>query len=286
MYMREGFLNIYDDHIVDSNQPLLITSAGHYRLIKRQYLRTFRPEGREDYQLIYVVKGKAIFLKNNRNIVVSEGGILIYRPSEIQQYEYSLINTSEVYWIHFTGSQASSILDSLCLNQDDIVFGGNSSMLTSVIDSIITEIQLKEKGFGSLCELYFRQLLIMIQRGDEKNKNKVERTYSLIRRIEEDMHANYNNNILIEEYAKKYNISICWFIRIFKNKTGRTPQAYIMELRIRKAKELLRYSDLQVAEIASIVGYENALYFSRIFKKSVGVSPMGYKKEKSRVYTE
>ena len=72
-------------------------------------------------------------------------------------------------------------------------------------------------------------------------------------------------------------MSESWLIRCFRQRTGMTPQRYLTDIRLNQAKELLAASSLNVGEIAAVVGYENALYFSRIFRKYVGVSPREYR---------
>lgn len=69
-----------------------------------------------------------------------------------------------------------------------------------------------------------------------------------------------------------------WFIRCFKDFTGSSPQAYLTDMRIEQAKDLLSNTSFQIAEIAELVGYSDPLYFSRIFKKKTGYSPNEYKK--------
>ncbi len=73
-------------------------------------------------------------------------------------------------------------------------------------------------------------------------------------------------------------MSTSWFIRSLKQYTGMTPVQYIILIRIAKARTLLESTDYSINEIASIVGYDNPLYFSRIFKKHTGSSPANYRK--------
>lgn len=63
-------------------------------------------------------------------------------------------------------------------------------------------------------------------------------------------------------------MSTCWFIRSFKQYTGMPPRKYLTSIRVKKAQELLESTDYGIGEIGSIVGYDNPLYFSRIFKKN------------------
>ena len=88
----------------------------------------------------------------------------------------------------------------------------------------------------------------------------------------------YNEEICIEDYAQKHHMSTSWFIRNFKQYTGSTPMQYILSIRIYNAEALLQNEQYNVTEISNIVGYDNPLYFSRIFKKVKGLSPSEYRK--------
>ncbi len=72
-------------------------------------------------------------------------------------------------------------------------------------------------------------------------------------------------------------MSVSWFARVFKRHTGTSPQQYLINVRINKAKELLVSSTYNISKIAEIVGYYNPLYFSRVFKKHTGCSPSEYR---------
>ena len=74
-------------------------------------------------------------------------------------------------------------------------------------------------------------------------------------------------------------MSVCWFIRCFRTQMGITPQQYLTEIRLSRAKELLAASEYPVGEVAAMVGYGNPLYFSRIFRQRVGVSPLVYRRQ-------
>lgn len=88
---------------------------------------------------------------------------------------------------------------------------------------------------------------------------------------------NYNLEISIEEYAVSKGMSVSWFIRNFKKYTGKTPVQYLTSIRLTNAQVLLETTTYSVNEIAGIIGYNNALYFSRIFHKQKGCSPSAYR---------
>ena len=74
-------------------------------------------------------------------------------------------------------------------------------------------------------------------------------------------------------------MSVSWFIRNFKEYTELTPTQYLLSLRISNAQTLLESTNYNVTEIADIVGYDNPLYFSRIFKKQSGMSPSEFRRQ-------
>ena len=88
----------------------------------------------------------------------------------------------------------------------------------------------------------------------------------------------YNEQISIEDYAQSRNMSVSWFQRSFKQIVNYSPMQYILTIRMNNAASLLESTDYSMAEISAIVGYDNPLYFSRLFKKQKGVSPSEYRK--------
>ena len=88
--------------------------------------------------------------------------------------------------------------------------------------------------------------------------------------------------INIDDYAKENHFSTSWFIRNFKLYTGITPKQYILKKRIYNAEALLQNTQYNINEIAQIIGYDNPLYFSRVFQKTKGISPSEYRKNISQ----
>jgi len=92
------------------------------------------------------------------------------------------------------------------------------------------------------------------------------------------MIQNYGTDIDISEYAAECNISTSRFLHLFKESTGTSPQNYIISIRIKKACELLENTDLSILKVAEQVGICDQNYFSRLFKKHMGISPSEYRK--------
>ena len=135
-------------------------------------------------------------------------------------------------------------------------------------------------GYQEMLVILLRYLLILVHRQVTREhilKNEyLDNEMDLAAQYFND---NYNNDLSIEEYANSRGMSVSWFIRNFKEYTGSTPLQYIVSIRITNAQRILETTTYTVTEIGHIVGYENPLYFSRIFHKQKGVSPSGYRKQ-------
>ena len=270
MYINTGYLNNSHMDFKDKSQPLIIGSCGTYRLTTHPKLPTYRPRGRLDFQIIYIASGKGHFhfdSPDNETIVPS-GNIVLYRPKEFQKYEYYGEDKTEVYWIHFTGNDVTNILRKYGFQDNKHIFQvGFSLEYERVFKRIIIELQRCQMNYEEMLTLLLHHLFIIFER-ELKREHILKNEY-----LDKEMdiatsyfNENYNHDINIDEYASSRGMSVSWFIRNFKKYTGQTPMQFIVSLRINNAQILLETTDYSINEISSIVGYENQLYFSRLFR--------------------
>lgn len=285
MYINNAYLNNSLVDIKDKSKPLIVTSCGTYHLFTRPKLPTWRPKGRVDFQLLYIASGKAHFHFGEKEEIVTAGHMVLYRPKEPQKYEYYGTDQTEAYWVHFTGGNVTNLLRSYGLTNDKKVFYCGSDLeYKNLFRAMIQELQMCREDYPEMLEIYLRQIFIKLHR----YLNTVSRVDNS--QIAEEIDKatmyfseHYNEDICIEEYAKTHNMSTSWFIRNFKQYTGSTPMQYILSIRLHNAEALLKSNQYNVTEIASIIGYDNPLYFSRIFKKAKGLSPSEYRKNISQI---
>lgn len=275
MFQLTGYLGGYDEDICREDTDFLVTSAGHYRLVKRPVFETVRPEGRQDYQILYVAQGSLEVRTGEEERLISEGEGVLFRPGEPQWYRYRLENGPEAYWMHFTGRGAGQLLEDAGLGGQFIRAGIRGEYL-SLFDRMIRELQMKRPGFSVLCGGCGMELLALMGRQNAARPGTP--ADGAIEEMIARFHRDFKENIRVEDCARACNMSKSWFIRSFRVRTGVTPQRYLTDLRLTEAKELLSSSSLNIGEIAAFCGYENALYFSRIFRKYTGTSPTAYRK--------
>ena len=279
MFVNSGYLHDSRAPIKDKSRPMIVTSCGTYRLKTVKRLPTWRPKGRLDYQLLYIVSGKGHFYFHGEDRVVYAGRMVLIQPRQEQHYEYFGEDKPEVYWVHFTGSDVKNILHSYNIPMDDPIFySGASSTYSYLFKEMIHELQDCKTGYEDLLAMYLRQIFLLVQRTRQEERPTVS-TY-----IQEEMefarryfNEHYNEPISIQEYAESRNMSVCYFQRNFKQIVKHTPMQYLLTIRVNNAASLLETTDYSMAEIAAIVGYEDPLYFSRLFRKIKGVSPRDYR---------
>ncbi len=282
MYINSAYLNRSLVDFKDKSRPLIVGSCGTYHLYTCPRLPTHRPKGRLDFQLLYVASGKAHFYfdKSEEDTVVTAGHMVLYRPKEPQRYIYYGEEQTEVYWVHFTGNNVTNILRHYGIGSGmRVIETGTSLEYPRIFKQMIQELQRCQAHYPDLLTLLLLELLIRIERqiGREHRPKDAYLNAEMELAIQH-FSDHYSDEINIEEYALSRGMSVSWFIRSFKQYAGTTPMQYLVERRMANAQVLLETTSYNISEIAALVGYDNPLYFSRIFRKQKGMSPSEYRK--------
>jgi len=117
-------------------------------------------------------------------------------------------------------------------------------------------------------DLLLRELLIDMGEANSPIQNK--RLTEIIAYIEK----HYSDNLCLSALSKRFSLSQSYIARLFREEMGCKPSEYVNRIRISVAKAMLLQTDMSVSEIAEKVGYSDVYYFSKIFKRMVGMSPL------------
>jgi AraC-like DNA-binding protein len=104
----------------------------------------------------------------------------------------------------------------------------------------------------------------------------------LVRALVARVHTGYAGDISLQAFAAEHGVSLAYFSRLFKDEVGMTFSDYLTHIRVERAKELLARGDLRPGEVSALVGYEDPKYFSQIFRRAAGLSPLDYQRSRQR----
>ena len=283
MYTNLAYLGEAHEDIVDNSKPILVTAAGYYRVHTSEVIETDRPNGRGDYQLLYISAGKLHLYVDGEERIITKGNMLLFRPGETQIYNLYSADKPETYWVHFTGSDVDLLLDYYGMPKDEnVFFTGTSPDYQWLFKQMIQELQLCRVNYEDLLNMNLRHIFLMINRFLKEGTELDSDALDEVERATHYFNENYNLNICIKDYANERHMSECWFNRTFKHVTKVTPMQYIIQLRMTNALNLLEHTNYNIIQVANAVGYDDAYYFSRLFKKNIGVSPTEYRKQKEK----
>lgn len=264
-----------DSGFENSEKPYEINCCGYQYIDDTDFIRD-RPNGRLDFQIIYLHHGRALVKAAGLKKEIEAGTIIVYYPHEPQYYRYISSQAAEDYWIHFTGTEAMALMQQYGLTSG-VYTVGIRNRLCSVFKDIMIELQLKNEGFADIVSNLFLTIPPLIRRyisnshGDLDLDRRFDR---LILLLNDSYHKSWN----IDEMAAVCHLSASRFIHYFKERKGIAPLHFLIEIRIQKAKEMMLNSSLNIKQVAQLVGYSDPLYFSRIFKKITGISPRRFQR--------
>ncbi len=262
-----------DRHFI--RQPLAVVSAGHFIIDDKsaEVSGPTRPQGFPDYQLIYIRKGKGHFFFEDGEQTVGAGQVVLYSPHEPQIYRYFKEEGAEVFWLHFGGSEAASLLEELKLNAEKVFSLCAEGDIPLLISELIAELQLQKPAFQAACRALLTAVLTRVCRC----RHTLESSDAVIERACLKIAAGYAKNLTNQELADACNMSVSSFAHRFKEKIGVSPREFLLRRRLAAACFLLENTDTPIGNIAKDVGFEDALYFSKFFRSRTGQNPSDYR---------
>ncbi len=225
-----------------------------------QYSRHSHPYA----ELVFVSNGRMTILINNCGYEVSEGDVLIippHTPHEGVEGE-DFVNI----YVHVKNLDFSDVL---CVRDYD----GSARTLVTMLLRVMSE---QEIGYSEISDKLFDALRAYV-----KKYSKRSFKYDFVSRIKNLIYENLENpTFRISDEVRHIGFNPDYFRRCFVEEMGQTPVAYMTGLRIERAKNLLvQVPPISVEKVAEQCGFSDSFYFSKIFKKHTGSSPLGYRKQ-------
>ncbi len=234
----------------------------------------YGPHMRDDYLIYYIKKGEAELTVGNSRILLSGEGFFVNFPHSNYIYRSTDAHPWSIKWISANGELIERYLALVGITREQPFMPlQNGREVEVLFDEMYELFDRPSLSTRIYCISLLHKLFSLLSADKRENKSPYVRQALSI--IEKD-YASPGCNVL--SIANALHLHPNYFSILFKKETGTLPKEAIHNTRMRNAAKMLRFTDHPVKEIASVVGFSDGLYFSRVFRKRFGVSPTEYRR--------
>ena len=229
-----------------------------------------RSAGRLDYHILMVSSGTCEVFYREKPYTLAAGNLVLYAPHETQKYICRIGSTS--LWCHFTGTVADEILSTEGITSGVYFLPSRRSVTDSFVEMIrrFHQSESQELVNASLIELIFHLKEALLCPHQKE-------TPGLLLSVLDDIHQNYHKPLTLGELARKSGYSKSRFSHLFAETMGTTPMKYLNDIRLQASCEMLTETTLAIGAVALQCGFNDPLYFSRLFARKYHMTPSEYR---------
>lgn len=225
-------------------------------------------------------------------VVLSGSGYLYYhnKSRKLKKGDCVFIDCSEDYihktsqdlwalkWVHFNSETMSNIYKKYVeRGGNNVIHSNHVKEFETILDSVLSIAESKDYIKDMEINEKLVSLMTMIMRESIRRESQKELKASIVEKVKDYLNSAYVQNITLDKLSNIFYINKYYLSRVFKSVYGTTIDNYLLQLRINKSKELLRFTDLSMLEISQTIGFQDQNYFSRVFKLIEGCSPTKYR---------
>ena len=253
---------------------------------------SFGPAARNHYLFHYCISGTGTLIADNTKgdfpspsyQIKSGQGFMIF-PNQVCTYSADHEIPWEYVWIEFDGLRVKEVVNFAGLTPDRPVYKARYKDIAETMKNEMLYIvnHKEESPFHLIGHLYLfidsfvrASTSTQLGSGNRLSDFYIKEAFSFIEQ-------NFQNAISVEDIAASCGLNRSYFGKIFHENTGKSPQEFLISYRMTKAAELLKLTDLSIADIGNAVGYPNQLHFSRAFKNVYTVSPRQWRYENGTI---
>lgn len=240
---------------------------------------SYGPIMRKGYLIHYVLKGTGIYKARGKLFRLQEGDAFLICPDELIYYEADQ-NTPWTYtWIGMQGIKIKGYLERTSLFDSLVVSFGQDEQLRRCHEKMSEADKLTQNRDLIMNSILYEYLFLLAQKFPNVQTAICQKKPSYAEDALQYIEDHYCDPITIQDIADHLGINRSYLHRLFKSFTSVSIQSYLLDYRIKQACILLKNTDLSIRVIAHSVSFIDPLYFSRLFRQKMGVSPSEYRKE-------
>ena len=224
-----------------------------------------------EYQVLYITRGEGEFESQAiGKETVAAGTVLLLFPGVWHRYRPTAEVGWEEYWLGYNGPYADRLVTRAFLSPERPVLrtGLDDAILRPYLQ-MLDRVRAEPAGYPQLLAAGTMEILAAAL-GAARTQRDGGRLDGLVRQARLVLEQQTEEPVDMEALAASLKLSYAHFRRVFKQQTGMSPYQYHLQLRVHRARELLRGTTLSVKEIAARLRFESPYHFSKIFKKKTG----------------
>jgi AraC-like DNA-binding protein len=259
---------------------LFATDIGYYP--DAQYHYRNRADGTDQNILIYCTHGKGWVEVDMSIKKVQSNQFFIIPAGTPHKYGADNDDPWTIYWLHFTGDISTSFINNgFAIINLDPVENTRSDRRIRLFEELYQNLSMgystENLEYATICLWY---LLGSFNYLPQFERIRAIQQHDIIEKSIVYMHDHINGQINLTDLASLCGYSVSHYSLVFRKKTSRSPIEYFNNLKIQKACQILDFTDSHIKEIAAQLNFEDQFYFSRVFKKVMGISPVEYRRKK------
>ena len=263
---------------------LYITDIGYYPMAKHHYRN--RPEGIDQYVLIYCTDGSGWCTVNSHQYHIERNQYVILPVGVPHAYGANPDSHWTIYWVHFKGEHAAVYAEGAQTPQTiSVALNSRISERNNIFEEMLSTLQqgteLEDLRYvSSLLHHYLASMRYLCQ--FRRGRNSIPllpdaQQHTIVTAAKHFMDENIERRITLKDVLQYVGYSQSHFNEIFHKQMGVSPLVYFKQQKIKHACHLLVMTDLKINQICYKLGFDDSLYFSRMFKKHTGMSPRAYR---------
>ncbi len=285
MYLRDGFpgqrLRVLPRPLVYAapNQPvlgrLLVTDAGYFPRASAH--GRSRPQGAPEAVVILCVSGAGVVDLGDTTVRVDKGSAVVLPPGVRHRYRAEARDPWTIWWAHVMGADVPEFMTAILGDPaNPLIPVRNIFRSALALEDTVQALETDETD-ASLLRASAAMWSLLASFASDRLRGPAGNA-DRIGLVQDYLRANLQTKDTVTGLARMANLSTSHFSALFKSTTGVSVMEYLQRLRSARARELLTTTDAPIGEIAASVGYEDPLYFSRLFRRLNGMSASEFRR--------
>lgn len=228
-------------------------------------------------ELLHVISGQMDLVIGERRYHVGPGDTAIVPRGVRHRDDFDTAEGLDILFCSFTWPGAEAFFTRVSNETLQTMSNDRRTQLVAMFEQVRAEPPgTTPAGRALLRTRLLAILLFILHQADEPNTQSTSASRRLMLRAKQYIHANYAECVALADIAAALGVSPYHLSHVFSHESDFSLFGYLMQVRMTEAKELLRTGRCNVAEVSRAVGYQDPNYFSKAFRKHVGMSPTAY----------